>query len=102
MQVTRNNELQSRRLYNAIGRIEAHSSWRAITAPLSDADRQEAVVSLIREAQEYDADAIVSLGFDVDSVKCIDIEGIPLRRVAASGVAVRFADISRTSTQDRG
>ena len=48
--------------------------------------------ALIREAQEYDADAIVDLGFEVDGVKRIDIDGTPLRRVAATGIAVKFTD----------
>jgi hypothetical protein len=46
--------------------------------------------ALIREAEDYRADAIVSLDFEVDSVKCADIGGAPLRRVAATGIAVKF------------
>jgi hypothetical protein len=37
-----------------------------------------------------DADAIVSLDFELDSVDCVDIGGAPLRRLAATGIAVRF------------
>ena len=35
-------------------------------------------------------DAIVDLDFEVDSVNCVDIGRVPLRRVSATGVAVKF------------
>ena len=46
---------------------------------------------MIREAQEYDADAIIGLDFEVVGVKRADIDGTPLQRIAATGIAVKFA-----------
>ena len=47
--------------------------------------------ALMREAEEYGADAVVDVRFEVDGVKSSDIEGVPLQRVIATGLAVRFA-----------
>jgi uncharacterized protein YbjQ (UPF0145 family) len=47
---------------------------------------------LIREAQEYDADAIIGLDFEVDAIKRADLDGAPLQRIAATGIAVKFAE----------
>jgi len=41
---------------------------------------------LIREAQEYDADAIVGLDFEVDGVKRADFDGTHLQRIAATAL----------------
>ena len=90
MQVSRTNELKGGRAYYSIGRIKASSGWRAVNAPVAEADRAAAVRALIREAEEYDADAVIGLVFEVDGVKCADIDGTPLQRVAATGIAVKF------------
>ncbi len=45
----------------------------------------------MREAEEYGADAVVDVRFEVDGVKGSDIEGVQLQRVTATGLAVRFA-----------
>jgi uncharacterized protein YbjQ (UPF0145 family) len=74
-----------------IGRIKASSGWRAPSARSAEADRLAAVQALINEAQEYGADAIIGLDFEVDAIKRPDIDGAPLQRVAATGIAVRFA-----------
>lgn len=47
---------------------------------------------LIREAQEYGADAIIGLKFHIDDIKRGDIEGPALRRVAVTGIAVKFTE----------
>jgi uncharacterized protein YbjQ (UPF0145 family) len=90
MQVSRTNILADGRGHHTIGRIKASSGWRAANAPGADADRLAALRALIREAEEYEADAIVGLDFEVDSVCCADIGGAPLQRVAATGIAVKF------------
>ena len=92
MQVSCANALESGRDHYSIGRIKASSGWRAVNASISEADRRAAVDALIREAQEYEADAIIGLDFDVDGVKSADIDGTPLQRVAVTGIAVRFAE----------
>jgi uncharacterized protein YbjQ (UPF0145 family) len=90
MQVSRTNVLAGGRGHHTIGRIKASSGWRAVNAPAVETDRSAAVRALIREAEEYEADAIVGLDFEVDSVSCADIGGAPLQRVAATGIAVKF------------
>ena len=45
----------------------------------------------MREAAEYGADAVIDVRFEIDDVKGHDIDGVALRRVTATGLAVRFA-----------
>jgi len=92
MQVTRTKRLDGGRRHYPIGRIKASAGWRAVDASAAEADRLAAVQALIREAQEYDADAIIGLDFEVDGVKSADIGGADLQRVAATGIAVKFAE----------
>jgi hypothetical protein len=75
----------------AIGRIRAAASWRAAGDPGAEADRQAAIEALTREAEEYGADAVVDVRFEVDGCKGCEIEGVALQRVTATGLAVRFA-----------
>lgn len=92
MQVIRTNAVQGVRVHHSIGRIKASSGWRAANASSAEADRQAAVDALIREAQDYDADAIIGLDFEVEGVKSADVDGIPLQRIAVTGIAVKFAE----------
>jgi uncharacterized protein YbjQ (UPF0145 family) len=92
MQVSHTHELEGGRSHYSIGRIKASSNWRAANTPGAEADRLAAVRALIREAQEYDADAIIGLDFEVDAIKRADIDGALLQRVAATGIAVKFAE----------
>src|SRR5277367_1532088 len=89
MQVSYANKLEGRR-YHSIGRIKASSHWSGANDPVPEADRLAAVRALIREAEDYEADAIVGLDFEVDSVDGVEIGGVRLRRVAATGLAVKF------------
>jgi uncharacterized protein YbjQ (UPF0145 family) len=90
MQVSRTNELENGCSHYSIGRIKASSGWRAVNAP-GEADRRAALRALIREAEEYGADAIIGLDFVVEGVNRVDFDGAPLQRVAATGVAVKIA-----------
>jgi uncharacterized protein YbjQ (UPF0145 family) len=90
MQVSRTHKLEGGRSHHSIGRIKACSGWRAVGAPAAEADRLAAVRALVHEAEEYDADAIVGLDFEVDRVNSADIGGAPLQRIAATGIAVKF------------
>jgi hypothetical protein len=90
MQVSYTNRLEGGRRHHSIGRVKASSSWRAVNAPAVEADRLAAVRALIREAEEYEADAIIGLDFEVDNVNGADIGCAPLQRVAATGIAVKF------------
>ena len=91
MQVSHTHELEGGRSHYSIGRIKASSNWRCLTTFAAEADRIAAVRALIREAQEYGADAIIGLDFEVDAIKRADLDGAPLQRIAATGIAVKFA-----------
>jgi uncharacterized protein YbjQ (UPF0145 family) len=92
MQVSYTSELEGGRDHYSIGRIKAACGWRGINAGNRETDRLAAVQALIREAQEYGADAIISLDFEFHGVKHADIDGTLLQRVAATGIAVRFTE----------
>jgi uncharacterized protein YbjQ (UPF0145 family) len=91
MQVSQTHELEGGRSHYSIGQIKACSGWRVANAAAGEADRQAAVRALIREAQEYDADAIIGLHFEIDAIKRADLDGAPLQRIAVTGIAVKFA-----------
>ena len=90
MQVSRSHRLEGARCHYLIGRIKACAIWRAAGAA-SEADRAAALKGLIREAEDYEADAIIGLDFEIDRVSSADIGAVPLQRVAATGIAVKFA-----------
>jgi hypothetical protein len=69
MQISRTNALQGVRVHHSIGRIKASSCWHATNASTAEADRRAAVEALIREAEDYDADAIIGLDFEVEALK---------------------------------
>ena len=46
-------------------------------------DRLAALWALISEAQEFDADAIVGLNFEIEAIRHPDFDGAPLQRIAA-------------------
>ena len=90
MQVSRGHRLEGRCGHHLIGRIKACAIWRAV-GTVGEADRLAALQALICEAQDYGADAIIGLDFEIDGVPCADIGEAPLQRVAATGIAVKFA-----------
>ena len=57
----------------AIGRIRAKGPWRAAGDPSAEADRQTAIEALRREAEDYGADGIVDVRFEVEGCKGGDI-----------------------------
>jgi uncharacterized protein YbjQ (UPF0145 family) len=89
MQISHTLQLESGRGHTSIGRIKAASCWRAPCAR-SEADRGAALSALIRTAEDYDADAIIGVDFEVDGMNCSDIDGVCLERIAATGIAVKF------------
>jgi len=74
-----------------IGRVMAITRWRAAAEPGTEEERRAAIGTLVREAAEYEADAVVDVRFEVDGVKGVDIQGVVLQRVIVTGLAVRFA-----------
>ncbi len=91
MQVSYNRALDSDRARIAIGQVKATTGWRAAQGTISDIEREIALRALIREAEDYDADAVVNVSFTIEEVRDADIDGVPLRRVTATGTAVRLA-----------
>jgi uncharacterized protein YbjQ (UPF0145 family) len=91
MQVSQTQELEDGRQTRAIGRIKAVGAWRAASAVGGEAEKRAALRALVREAEDCGADAIVGVEFHMDGVMGADIEGVALKRVVATGVAVRFA-----------
>jgi uncharacterized protein YbjQ (UPF0145 family) len=90
MQVSFSRALETDRAHIAIGRVKATTEWRAADKSVADLDRDIALRALVREAEEYGADALIEVSFSVEEVGP-DIGGVPLRRVKATGTAVRFA-----------
>ena len=91
MQVSFAAALDDGRRTIEIGRIRATGPWRAAGDPGAEANRQTAVEALRREAEEYGADGVVDVRFEVEGCKGSDIDGVRLERVTATGLAVRFA-----------
>jgi uncharacterized protein YbjQ (UPF0145 family) len=91
MQVNFAGEIGDDRAKTVIGPVKATSRWRAAEGMGSEAERRAAIEALMREAAEYGADAVVDVHFEVDDVRGHDIDGIALRRVTATGLAVSFA-----------
>ncbi len=92
MQVSDTNELEGSRPHHMIGQIRASSGWCAANASAEESGRLAAIQALVREAQEYGADAIIGLDFAVDDIQRPDFDGTHLQRVTAIGVAVKFAE----------
>ncbi len=91
MQVSFNSALEGARTHYSIGRVRAVGRWRAAHEPAAEADRQAVLRSLVHEAEEYGADALIEVNFETDEVAGADIDGVPLSRLVATGSAVRFA-----------
>ena len=91
MQVSFAAALDDGRRTIAIGRIRATGPWRAAGGPSLEADRRTAMEALTREAEDYGADAVVDVRFEIDGCKGYDVDGVELQRVTATGLAVRFA-----------
>jgi hypothetical protein len=90
MQVSFAATLDEGRRTIAIGRIRAAGPWRAAGDPGAETDRPAAIKALTREAEDYGADGVVDVRFEVEGCRC-DIDGVRLQRVTATGLAVRFA-----------
>jgi len=91
MQVSFAAALDGRRTI-AIGRIRAAGPWRAAGDPGAEADRQTAIEALRREAEDCGADGVVEARFEVEGCRGCEIDGVELRRVMATGLAVRFVE----------
>ena len=91
MQLSFTASLDTKRAQYTIGRVSAHTPWRAADRELGEADREIALAALIREAQEYGADGVVEIAYAVEECRGGECEGVKLHRVIATGRAVRLA-----------
>ena len=75
-----------------IGKIEAASSWHPEGGVPLQANWRELVLrDLVRKAEDIDADAIIGLDYETDSIVPIEGTGLRLKRILATGVAVKLA-----------
>jgi hypothetical protein len=77
------------RSYHPIGRIKAVGPWRGADITESG-DRAKTIQALKEEAEGYDADAILGVRLEIDNLRSGDVDGTPLKRLSATGVAVKF------------
>jgi hypothetical protein len=78
-------------LYN-IGKIEAASAWHPENSePLQHNWRDLILRELIRTAEDIGADAIVGVDYQNDGAVQIDETGVKLKRVVATGIAVKVS-----------
>jgi uncharacterized protein YbjQ (UPF0145 family) len=91
MHVSFTASLDAGREQRTIGRVSARSPWRAGDRELREADRETATRALVREAEEYGADGVVEVAYAVEECRSGECAGLMLRRIIATGRAVRLA-----------
>jgi uncharacterized protein YbjQ (UPF0145 family) len=91
MEVSFSGVLADGRPHHAIGRVKAVGRWRAAVEPHLEADRAAVLSALMREAEDYGAEALTEVSFEIEEAPGADIDRVGRRRVVAIGSAVRFA-----------
>jgi uncharacterized protein YbjQ (UPF0145 family) len=75
-----------------IGEIQAASAWHPEnTTPLQHDWHERMLRELIRKAEDIDADAIIGVDYRNDTSIRIEETGVNLKRVVASGMAVKLS-----------
>jgi hypothetical protein len=78
-------------LYN-IGKIKAASAWHPENSePLQPNWRELILRELIRTAEDIGADAVIGVDYHNDGAVQIDETGVKLKRVVATGIAVKVS-----------
>ena len=88
MQLSFTASLDTDRTAFPLGRVSAPAPWRPEPTEM---DREIALRALVREAEEYGADGVVEVTFETQECPGVECEGVKLRRVVASGRAVKLA-----------
>jgi hypothetical protein len=84
--------LEGGRVLYKIGKIEAASAWHPENSePLQHNWRDLILRELIRTAEDIGADAIVGVDYQNDGAVQIDETGVKLKRVVATGIAVKVS-----------
>jgi uncharacterized protein YbjQ (UPF0145 family) len=92
MRISFTDEITDGRILYPIGRVRAASAWHANGVACAAGNWQDAALpALIREAEEFEADAIIGVGYDVDGAHQLDLTSVDVQRVTASGIAVKLA-----------
>ena len=92
MRISFTGTLEGGRVLYNIGKIEAASAWHPENrAPLQQDWRQFILRELVRKAEDIDADAIIGVDYRNDAAIRIDETGVKLKRVVATGIAVKLS-----------
>jgi hypothetical protein len=92
MRISSTDVIEGGRVLCRIGKIKAASAWHAANGAPPQANWRELLVSeLIRKAEDIDADAIIDLDYETDSIVPIERTGLQLKRILATGVAVKLS-----------
>lgn len=91
MRISFTDDLDDGRAFYPIGRVSAASGWRAAASSQDETARESALRALIATANEFEADAIVGVGFGVDGTSHVDLTSVDLKRVTATGIAVKLS-----------
>lgn len=89
MLVCSENQVAGGQIVKEIGRISATSGWCGKAG--DPGQRNRALARLIAAAQDFEADAIISVNYEIDGVITQDLTSQPLERVQVSGIAVKLA-----------
>ena len=89
MRISFNEQVEGGRVIKSIGRVSAATSWHA---PGATGDWQAAALrALVSAAEDFDADALIGVGYETNDVATMDLSSVDLQRVTASGIAVKLA-----------
>jgi hypothetical protein len=81
----------ARILYN-IGKIEAASAWHPENSDPQQYNWRDLILrELVRTAEDVGADAIIEVDYQNGGVVQIDEIGVKLKRVVATGIAVKVS-----------
>jgi uncharacterized protein YbjQ (UPF0145 family) len=92
VRISSTEAIEGSRILYTIGKIEAVSGWHPENwTPLQRDWRERILRELIRKAEDVDADAIIGVDYHNDAAIRIDETGVTLKRVVASGTAVKLS-----------
>lgn len=92
MRISSTDVIEGGRVLYAIGKIKAATAWHAANgAPPQDNWRELVLSELIRRAEDIDVDAIIGLDYQTDGIVAVEETGVQLKRILATGVAVKLS-----------
>lgn len=92
MRISSTDAIEGKRVLHTIGKIKAASAWHAaIGGLLQDNWREIILRDLVRNAEEFDADAIIGVDYETDGLVPMDESGVKLTRILATGIAVKLS-----------